>query len=161
MVARFEKDGISYPLSRDPDLGGMIVRARNQDIITLDSGRREVWTRKTPERRLRVVLVNSPQDERANLEWFFYDIAQGALNFFDYVSEGTSKEVYQCGAEINGSVLKCGATIDGATMKCGQRIVHDEYRWNNVRFASDTLSVIDANEANFNIEFELVQELDP
>lgn len=160
VAARLENDGVSYSFSRSPDLGGLIVRARNQDIITLDNGRREVWSRRLPERRLRVVLLQSPQYERANLEWFFEDIAEGALNYFDFVVEGSSKEVYQCGAEINGAVLLCGATVDGQTFKCGQRVVHDEYRWNRVRFAADSLSVSDSNEANYDIEFELIQELD-
>ena len=160
MADRFIYNGTSYALSRRFDLGGSLARSRGNELIRLDSGRRSSYTRRIPERVIRLRLEAASRADRALVERFFYDVVQGSRFRFDLVLTGAWREVVQCGAQISAATLLCGQSVDGATLKCGQWITADEYRYNNCRFAEDNLSTVDMLDENADLELEIVQELD-
>lgn len=161
MADKFVYDGTDYELSRQFDLGGRLGRRRGNELRQLDSGRRVSYTRKIPERTITLRLENASRADREIIERFFFEIAEGSLNKFDLVLTGAWREVLQCGAVISAATIQCGQTISGATAKCGQWATADTYTYTAVRFVDDSLIVADSLDEHADIEFSIVQELEP
>lgn len=160
MADKFVFNGVDYSISRRFNLGGRLGRSLGNEFVPLDSGRRTSYSRRTKSKSLRLILRLADLSDREIIERFFYEIAEGGKNKFDLVMSGNHREVAQCGAVVDGSTIVCGQQINGSTIKCGQWIKADTYTFKDVYFVEDSLFVDDSDDENFDIEFDILQELD-
>lgn len=160
MGDKLRYNGVDYEFSRRFGLGGELARTRSEDIVRLDSGRRVSFSRRVPERMLRIVINLADRADRATLEQFFYYVSRGRQRTFDVIMTGAWREVIRAGAVIDGNVITCGMQLNGQTIKCGQWATQDTYTYQNCRFEDSALAIPDIHDENTDLEFTLVQELE-
>jgi len=110
-------------LDRDPDLGNQGRVDDQQNIVTTDSGKEKVFSRKIPRRVIQISFKSVTKQEHADLQEFYENVLCESFETFVLTVVPVIADAWKVGYTQNGVPIQCGEPLvecSNDPLECGR-----------------------------------------